>query len=106
MYSTIGSTVHSMPLNTSDDAPRRVPWMPYGQPYGRDSTKIRRVVRGFVKLKKSKHPSKTRKWVGGKPQLGFFSLEILFFLCCFLHVKKMDMGVSGSSQSEFFLGFL
>ena len=52
------------------------------------------ILRGFVKLKNSKKPRKTRKWVGGSSLNSDFNV----FLCCF-HVpkcftqKKLDSGV-------------
>ena len=43
-------------------------------------------VRGFVKLKKSKNPRKTRKWVGGSSpnSLLFSSFGNVGFLCVFV----------------------
>ena len=71
--------------------------------------------RGFVKLKKSKNPRKTRKWVGGSSpnsDLSFFG-KFCVVLCCFLlyiFLKKIDRGVGGwglanPSFSRIFLFF-
>ena len=70
-------------------------------------------IRGFVKLKKSKNPRKTRKWVGGSsPNSDFnFFLEMLFFSFIFfaVHVSKKKNGYGGgwvgSGQSKFFSDF-
>ena len=48
----------------------------YNPPFSTSVTN-KDMFRGFVKLKKSKNPRKTRKWVGWSSQLGF-----LFFGWC------------------------
>ena len=46
-------------------------------------------LRGFVKLKKSKNPRKTWKWVGrSSPNPDFFYFLLLFIFVCFVHVSK------------------
>ena len=61
------------------------------------------LVRGFVKLKKSKNPRKTRKWVGGSSPNSDFNF---FWKCCVFCVvfmfpivskkkKKLDRRVGG-----------
>ena len=42
------------------------------------------LLKGFVKVKKSKNPRKTRQWVGHPcPNSDFFFVEILCFFCVF-----------------------
>ena len=62
------------------------------------------VFRGVVKVKKSKNPRKTRKWVGGSSPnsklVGFFGNFVFFVLFFFVvHVSKkklkLNMGVAG-----------
>ena len=54
-------------------------------------------LRGFVKLKKSKNPRKTRKWVGGSsPNSEFNFFWKLCVFCVFSKkIKIMDSGVGG-----------
>ena len=74
-----------------------------------------REFRGFVKLKQSKNPRKTWKWVGGSsPNSDFFFWKYYvffrFFLCCFLLLYMFPKKWTGggwvwSGQSEFFSDF-
>ena len=44
-------------------------------------------LRGFVKLKKSKNPRKTRKWIGGSsPNSDFYFLGKICLFCVFFVV--------------------
>ena len=67
--------------------------------------------RGFVKLKKSKNPRKTRKWVGGSsPNSDYFLFFWNFVFLCVFFVrlsKKLDrvVGWLWSGQSDFFSDF-
>ena len=69
------------------------------------------VVKVLVKLKKSKSPRKSRKWVGRSSPKSDFFLEMLCFLCCFVVVvdvsKKKWIGgrVDVVWQIRVFLGF-
>ena len=72
--------------------------------YSRDSP-FEFHVRGLVKLKKSKNPRITRKWVGGSsPNLNFFCVCVVFL---YMFPKKIDKGEGWWVlwPIQFFLGF-
>ena len=76
------------------------------------------MIRGFVKLKKKKNPTKTRRWVGvSGPNSDFLFFgkivfSVLFYLLLYMFlkiiVKKLmgGGGVGGYGLDNLFLGFL
>ena len=74
---------------------------------------VENLLRGFAKLKNSKNPRKTRKWVGeASPNSDCFFFKFCVF-CEFrvvflllFNTKKMDRGVGGVWPIRIFLGFL